>query len=442
MKYTEFLRLVDDPDGSVDGDSNMADTSPTGERSTESGERTNSWIDLGRRQVLKATAAGAVLGFGASSPASAQTIGGPVVLMGIDAEEGAPTGHGGTTTYVPIVNEILATVTNGNSGILVVGGKSGTNTETFWNTIGSNTGESVTYVNGATDIGTATFSNYAMVGVVSTEGEVFPGGLTDAENAALIDRATDLKAFINDGGGLLGFSQVGLTDPWGYLGEFGTITIQYDDYVAIRTTPEGDAVGIPETDLDVVAWHDAFYTFPSFLDVLAINDDSTAFSYNEAAALGGARVVVSACDVRETALLADQDVDIGSVTVEQTGAGSSLFVTYSTTGDWYMTETHLAVAEGCDDIPQTGGGNPQVGQFEFSDTHDPPVQEHTVEVPLDADWASDDTLCLAAHADVFRDENDSGTFESGVDRGESAWGDGDPFTDRGNWATNFDYDVC
>ena len=48
--------------------------------------------------------------------------GGPVVLMGIDAEDGGPGGHGPLAVYANVVSSILADVTNGGSGILVIGG--------------------------------------------------------------------------------------------------------------------------------------------------------------------------------------------------------------------------------------------------------------------------------------------------------------------------------
>lgn len=146
------------------------------------------------------------------------------------------------------------------------------------------------------------------------------------------------------------------------------------------------------------------------------------------------------CPAQAVPLLADQDTDIGTVLVAEDE--DSLNVTYTTTGDWYMSETHLHVAEDCEDVPQTGSGNPKVGQFEYSTSHDPAVQEYTVEIPLDSDWKSGDSLCIAAHAAVFQDHNDNGTYESDFDREETAWGDGERFTERGNWATYFEYEVC
>ncbi len=55
-------------------------------------------------------------------PVNAQVSGGPVVLMGIDAEDGGPGGHGPLAVYVNVVSSISADVTNGGSGILVIGG--------------------------------------------------------------------------------------------------------------------------------------------------------------------------------------------------------------------------------------------------------------------------------------------------------------------------------
>lgn len=414
--------------------------------SDNSNSDASSGIDINRRTVLKATGAGALVGLGTASPVSAVTgtSGGPVVLMGIDAEDGnVDFGfHGGMTIYQNLVTDILSQVTNGNSGILAIGAKSGQDTGKFWDAIGTGTSQTVTFASGVTAIEDADFSGYAMVGVSSSVGES-PGGLTDAENDALIGRAVDLAALVNGGGGLLGFSQDELARPWAYLGGLGAFTTnhpaQYDDVTA---TAAGNAVGLTDTNLDVCCWHDTFTAWPSFLDVLATNNETGNSGFGEAAALGGATVVIPTCAVQDTTLVAGQTVDAGTVTVEQVAPGDPLLVTYTTTGDWYMTETHLHVAEDCGGVPQTGSGNPKVGRFEFTTTHAPAVQEYTVEVPLDATWASADTLCVAAHAAVFQDANDNGTFESDVDRAETAWGEGERFTERGNWAMHFEYEVC
>lgn len=421
----------------------MSEWNTTGTQGRTVDDSSSTGIDLDRRSILKATGigtAGLLVGFAASPIASAAENGGPVVLMGIDAEDGGPGAHGANTIYQGVVNDILANVTNGQSDILAIGAKDSTHTGAFWDAIETGTSTPVDFVSGETAIRNADFSSYAMVGVVSSQPETPFGGLTNAENDAVIDRAADLATFVNGGGGLLGFSQAGLTSPWAYLGDLGAFTtVNNLSYSDVTATGEGNAVGITDTNLDLCCWHDTFTEWPAFLDVLAWR---TGYIDTQAAALGGASVIIATCPVSETSLIAGQDDDIGTVTVEQTEEGGSLFITYTTTGDWYMTETHLHVAEDCSDIPQTGSGNPKVGNFEFSATHDPPVQEYTVEVPLDSDWEPGDDLCIAAHADVFCDINDNGVFDADVDREETAWGEGELFTQRGNWAMHFDYQVC
>lgn len=394
---------------------------------------------LRRRTILKTAAvgaAGAFIGLGASSPVSAQPAGGPVVLMGIDAEDGGIGGHGPISVYVSVVNDILGNVSNGGTGIVVLGAN-GTNPRRFWDRIGTDTVESITYVTGASDIQTVDFSSYAMIGVVSSAPET-TGGMTQSENNALVDRSADVAAFVNTGGGLLGFSQTDFTNAWDYvgsLGGFATVTNQF--YSNIDPTTAGNDVGITDA-LDVTAWHDTFTDWPAFLDVLAWR---SGYVDEQAAALGGASVVIQACEATETPLIASQTEDVGTVTVQQAEPGASLLVTYTTTGDWYMDETHLHIAADCADIPQTKKGNPKVGNFEFSETHHPAVQEYAVEVPFDPEWDSD-ALCIGAHAAVFEDTNGNGTFDSDYDREETAWGEGDRFTERGNWAMYFAYEPC
>lgn len=220
-----------------------------------------------------------------SAPARAAQ-GGPIVLMGIDAEDGGPGGHGPITVYVDVVNSILNSVTNGGNGILVLGGGD-TNITNYWNAISTNTGEPVTLVNGASNIQSQSFTGYAMLAVVSDENNTF-GGLTLAENTALGARKGDVAAFLNNGGGLLGFSSANFgSEAYPYLGDLGSFTFGSTDYDDITPTSDGTATGITDA-LDVCCWHDEFLTFPSFLKVLATNP-----STGNAAAIGGANVVIS-----------------------------------------------------------------------------------------------------------------------------------------------------
>ncbi|MDX1450024.1 MAG: hypothetical protein R3246_13280 [Acidimicrobiia bacterium] len=215
--------------------------------------------------------------------------GGPVVLMGIDAEDGGVGGHGPIGVYIDVVNSVLGQVSNGGSGILVIGGgKSASDDVTeFWDAIGGGTSQTITYVNGDVAIGGQSLAGFAMIAIVSSEGETSDGGLTEAESAALNARAGEIAAFVNNGGGLFGTSQAELSAPYGYLGDIGAFTFTVDiSYRDITPTAEGTAVGITDA-MDVCCWHDYYDTFPSFLDVLATDADN-----DRVAALGGVDVVI------------------------------------------------------------------------------------------------------------------------------------------------------
>jgi hypothetical protein len=221
----------------------------------------------------------------------AAAAGGPLVLMGIDAEDMGLGGHGPIVNYVDVVNSILSNTTNGGDGILVIGGgKFATDNVTeFWDAIGTGTGETITYVNG-TAIGTQSFAGFQMLGIVSSESVTPSGGLTDPENDELVARQDEVGAFVNNGGGLLGLSQTGLSQPYGYLADVGSFTFDTGlGYSDINPTPAGEAISV-DNDLDVCCWHDDFISWPSFLDVLAFNTDQGHDQH--AAALGGTAVVV------------------------------------------------------------------------------------------------------------------------------------------------------
>ena len=238
-----------------------------------------------------ASVAVALLLFAADSgePLKAAAAGGPVVLMGIDAEDGGVGSHGPIAAYESVVNDILSNVTNGGSGILVIGGgKAADDVTEFWDQIATDTGVAVTYVNGDANIAAQSFSGFAMIAVVSSVSETPSGGLTEAENDALAARVSDIAAFVNTGGGLLGFSQAGFTlNIYDYLGGLGRFTVNTNlSYTDITPTAAGLAVGITDA-LDICCWHDEYVTFPAFLGVLATNS-----STGNPAAIGGDRVVV------------------------------------------------------------------------------------------------------------------------------------------------------
>jgi hypothetical protein len=210
---------------------------------------------------------------------------GPIVLMGIDAEDA---GHGGPAAYATVLGSVYSNATNLGSNTLVIGGGKNPldNVSQFWSNVG--TIGTVTFVNGAANIASASFAGYRMIGIASDFANTPSGGLTNAENDALTLRAADIAAFVNGGGGLAGFSSVGLNAPYGYLGDIGSFSfgsIFQDD---ITPTTEGTAIGVTDA-LDVCCWHDAYLTFPSFLNVLAYYP---FVSGQPAAAIGGQQVII------------------------------------------------------------------------------------------------------------------------------------------------------
>jgi hypothetical protein len=128
----------------------------------------------------------------------------------------------------------------------------------------------------------------------------------------------------------------------------------------------------------------------------------------------------------ETALIAGQNIPVGTVAVENDG--QYLYVTYQTEGDWLITETHLDVATRPEDLKQTPKGNPIAGRFAYKSEHQPGVTTVTHTIDLAA-WPPGTQLYLAAHSVVVS------AFGS-----ETAWGEGMDFPGN-NWAMYFPYQV-
>ena len=125
-----------------------------------------------------------------------------------------------------------------------------------------------------------------------------------------------------------------------------------------------------------------------------------------------------------TDLIAGQNMIAG--TVELWTDGTQLFITYLTTTDWTIDQTHLYIGA-CEDRPANNPGNPLIGQFPYSENH----PENTWSVTYAFDLASlEPTGCIAAHASI-----------DGVNGGsETAWGDGEPYGGN-SWAMYFYYDL-
>ncbi len=223
--------------------------------------------------------------------AQGTSAGGPVVLLGIDSEDGGPGGHGPIDVYRDVVESLLANVTNNGQDILVIGEDGPGNVQDFWSQIDAAiTDHAVTFVGGAAEIEGLDFTGYAMIAIVTSQHEIASAeGLTDAENDALITRAGDIASFVNGGGGLFASSQSRLDNPWGFIGGLGDfVTNTGLSYSSILPTTEGQEIGIT-TDLNVCCWHDTFTEWPDFLNVLAWHPGQEE---TEAAALGGSTVML------------------------------------------------------------------------------------------------------------------------------------------------------
>lgn len=249
---------------------------------------------IARFPGLRRLICAALLSFAALASVTGPARAGPVILMGIDPEDEGLGGHGPVAIYAGVVEALLADVTNGSAGgILVIGGgkQRGDEVTAFWDAVGVLTGAPITYANGAA-IAAAPFGAFAMLAVASAgdpPGAV--GGLTNAENALLASRRDDIASFVNAGGGLLGLSQNGLVAPYGYMAGIGAIsTLGHFTERDIEATAAGEAVGLDDISLDVGFWHDAFVRFPPFFRVLATYPEFR----NLPAAIGGESVEIVA----------------------------------------------------------------------------------------------------------------------------------------------------
>jgi Ca-activated chloride channel family protein len=113
-----------------------------------------------------------------------------------------------------------------------------------------------------------------------------------------------------------------------------------------------------------------------------------------------------------------------------------LYVKYVTTDGWYMTETHLHVADSLSGIPQTKTFNPIPGQFAYPMVHNPAVQEYMYSIPWT--WNPGTTLYIATHA-VVQKQIGIDVYGDPVFQEETAWGDCVDFLGK-NWASYIIYE--
>jgi hypothetical protein len=263
--------------------------------------------------------------------------------MGIDAEDCGPNGHGPIGNYAQLVDSILTNTKNtGSNGIAVVGAN-GSCVFNFWNAIQSLTGEPVTFVPGGA-ISTWDFTPFQMIAVASDQFNT-PGGTSGANNLALQGRRADIAAFVNGGGGLLGFTSdfsASQGGPYPYLADLGSFTFNVGrSYSNITPTTEGAGVGITDA-FDVCCWHDEYTSFPSFLRVLAHNPVT-----GNAAAIGGLNVVISDIQLAPATqtLPTGSDATVTATVSENGSPVGGRTVTFSVTGGPNSGTTGTAVTD-------------------------------------------------------------------------------------------------
>ena len=141
--------------------------------------------------------------------------------------------------------------------------------------------------------------------------------------------------------------------------------------------------------------------------------------------------ITSSADV--VTLFADQDVDVGTLTVVVDG--TNLVVTYDITGSgWELLETHLYVE---DEQPTKSAP----GRFPYGPddaTNGQYIRVYTIDLD---DFTG--TLYIAAQAEIgMVDENDEAVLDEDDEQfEESAWADGTQIRSGKNWATYFTFVV-
>ncbi len=139
------------------------------------------------------------------------------------------------------------------------------------------------------------------------------------------------------------------------------------------------------------------------------------------------------CTPTEVTLIAGQTINAGTVNVSNDA--NYIYITYTTTNGWVLSQTHLYVGD-CALIPVNNPGNPIPGQFPFVSSHNN-VTSYTYQIPISR-IPLGACGCIAAHA-VVKQYNSSNQLIST----ETGWGNGVRINlSGGNWGMKFDYCSC
>jgi len=135
-------------------------------------------------------------------------------------------------------------------------------------------------------------------------------------------------------------------------------------------------------------------------------------------------------------LAAGKKIDAGNLCVEI--LDDILYVTYVTTGEWELVETHLFVGPDLESIPRNRKGNPKVGHYPYHSGDITGSVNYSHVIPLSELGGVDyyDTLCgetylVSAHSKVRRPDGYGGY------KTQTAWAVGTRLVEKGNWAMYF-----
>jgi len=139
------------------------------------------------------------------------------------------------------------------------------------------------------------------------------------------------------------------------------------------------------------------------------------------------------CEPTNVMLVAGQTIDAGTVTVSNDA--NYIYVTYTTTNGWVLTQTHLYVGD-CALIPVNNPGNPMPGQFPYASAHNN-LTTYTYQVPVSR-IPLEGCGCIAAHAVVKKYNSANQVIDT-----QTGWGNGVRINlSGGNWGMKFDYCSC
>lgn len=132
-------------------------------------------------------------------------------------------------------------------------------------------------------------------------------------------------------------------------------------------------------------------------------------------------------------LFGGQTIPVG--TLQVTNDADSLYVTYNTTNDWYLDETHLYVGDFAN-LPVNNANTPIPGHFPYNTDHTGLITSFTYAIPLNS--LSSSCYIIASHAGVYKSVNGV------IIQSETAWGFSTPFpnTNRWGWYSNYCTQIC